>query len=134
MPSSPPLGRIVAEIQIGLSTLPHPRPTPHHWNPMHGELAPWTVRELSTGELIVLDWEKVGWGPPGADEVFYRAAAAALMDAPPGPIHVREAIDFWRRRLRTEAGLEHQGPDFGERMLRALDRMADESRSGGARV
>jgi hypothetical protein len=128
MPSSPPLGRIVGEINIGLSTLPRPTGTPNHWHPMHGELAPWTVRELPNGDLIVLDWENAEWGPPGADEVFYRAAVSALLDASPGPIHVREAMDFWRRKLRDEVRLEHQGPDFNGRMMRALDRMAAESK------
>jgi hypothetical protein len=131
MVPSPPLGRIVGDIHIGLSTLPRPAAMPNHWHPMHGELAPWTVRELPSGDLIVLDWEKAGWGPPGADEVFYRASVSALMDAPPGPIHVREAMDFWRQRLRTENGLKHQGPDFVKRLMRSLDRMAAESKSVG---
>lgn len=134
MPSSPPLGRIVGEINIGLSTLPRPTSMPNHWHPMHGELAPWNVRELPNGELIVLDWEKAGWGPPGADEVFYRASVSALLDEATGPIHVREAMDFWRHRLRVEEGLQHQGPDFTNRMIRALDRMAVESKRGGSRL
>ncbi len=123
MPTAPPLGRIVGEIHMGLSSLPRPSPLPNHWYPMHGELAPWTVRELPTGDLIVLDWEKAAWAPPGADEVFYRAAAAALTDEAPGPIHVREAVDFWRRQLRSGTDLLYRGQDFVNRLQRALDRM-----------
>jgi len=133
MTSSPPLGRIVGEIHIGLSALPRPTGMPNHWHPMHGELAPWTVRELPDGDVIVLDWEKAGWGPPGADEVFYRAALSALLDTSPGPIHVREAMDFWRQKLRAEGGPEHQGPEFTDRLMRALDRMAAESKGAGGR-
>jgi len=124
MASSPPLGRIVGEIHMGLSSLPRPSPLPNHWYPMHGELAPWTVRELPTGDLVVLDWENAAWGPPGADEVFYRAAASALTDEPPGPIHVREAVDFWRRKVRSGNTLQYRGQDFVSRLQRALDRMA----------
>lgn len=134
MPSSPPLGRIAGEIHIGLSALPRPASMPNHWHPMHGELAPWTVRELPNGELIVLDWERAGWGPPGADEVFYRASVSALLDEAPGPIHVREAMDFWRQKLRTGDDLHHQGPDFTERLIRALDRMSAEAKSGGGGI
>ncbi len=133
MASSPPLGRIAGEINTGLSKLPRPASMPNHWHPMHGELAPWTLRELPSGDLVVLDWEKAGWGPPGADEVFYRAAVSALLDESTGPIHVREAMDFWRQRLRSEDGLHHQGPDFTSRLVRALDRMAAEAKGGGNR-
>jgi hypothetical protein len=97
---------------------------------MHGELAPWTVRALGGGALVILDWEKATWGPPGADEVFYRACVSALMDEPPGPIHVREAVEFWRRKMRSESPVAYRGPDFGERLVAALDRMATEARPG----
>jgi hypothetical protein len=98
---------------------------------MHGELAPWTVRELASGDLIILDWENAAWAPPGADEVFYRASVSALLEEPPGPIHVREAVEYWRQKLRTEDHLRYRGPEFSKRLLRALDRMAHEARPGG---
>ena len=54
------------------------------------------------------------------------------MDEAPGPIHVREAVEFWRQRFRGERGLDYRGPGFTKRLLRALDRMASESNTGGA--
>lgn len=133
MAGSPPLSRIVGETHMGLASLPRPAAIPNHWHPMHGQLAPWTLRELPGGDLIVLDWEYADWAPPGSDEVFYRASVSALLDESPGPIHVREAVEFWRQRFRSERGLEYRGPDFTKRLLRALDRMASESRLTGGR-
>lgn len=134
MAVAPPLSRIIGDIHMGLASLPRPANTPSHWHPMHGELAPWTVRELPDGSLTVLDWERAAWGPPGADEVFYRAAVSALLDEAPGPIHVREAVEYWRQRLRTEGMMEYRGADFGRQLLRALDRMASEARTGGTHL
>lgn len=131
MPLAPALGRIVGEIHMGLSSLPRPGSVPGHWHPMHGELAPWTVRELPDGEIVILDWEHASWAPPGADEVYYRAAHSALMGEAPGPIHVREAVEFWRRRLREPRAVGYRGPEFTKQLLRALDRMASEGRMGG---
>jgi len=127
----PPLNRIVGEIQTGLSGFARPAGVPHHWDPMHGELAPWTLRETSSGEIVILDWDDVSWGPPGADEVFYRAAAAAVTGRAPGPIHVREALDFWRRRIAAGSVPQHRGPEFTERLLSAMDEMAYRQRGRG---
>ncbi len=124
VPTQPPLGRIVAEIHTGLSGLPRPSDVPHHWYPIHGELAPWTLRELPDGSLVILDWDNVTWGPPGADEVFYRGAAAVVTGRHPGPIHVREAVEFWRRRILSGSVPDDRGPDFAEALLAAMDGMA----------
>ncbi len=129
VPGQPPLNRIVGEIQTGLAGLTRPGDVPHHWDPMHGELAPWTLRETADGDLVILDWDDVAWGPPGADEVFYRAAAAAVTGRPPSPIHVREALEFWRRRVAVGLVSEHRGPDFTKKVVAAIDEMA--SRQGG---
>jgi hypothetical protein len=126
----PPLMRIAGEIQTGLSRMPRPGNAPHHWNPMHGGLAPWTLRQTSDGGLVILDWEEVDWAPPGADEVLYRAADAALVGRHPGPIHVREAVEFWRRRAPHSAALAGRGPDFPGRVLRALDDMTMSAATG----
>lgn len=127
---SPPLARIAAEIHTGLSALPRPDDVPRHWNPMHGELTPWTLRQTADGSLVVLDWEEMAWAPPGADEVLYRAADAAITGRHPGPIHVREAVEFWRRRAPDSAALARRGPDFPGRFLRALDDMTTSAAAG----
>jgi hypothetical protein len=129
---NPPLTRIVAEIHTGLSGLPRPEDAPRHWNPMHGDLAPWTLRHAADGGLVILDWEEVAWAPPGADEVLYRAADAAITGRHPGPIHVREAVEFWRRRAPDSAALARRGADFPGRFLRALDAMTTSVAAGGS--
>jgi aminoglycoside phosphotransferase (APT) family kinase protein len=75
---------------------------------MHGDLAFWNLRRYRSGEVMLLDWEDAGWGPPHADLV------RALMTAPDGkalaatlPGQVRleaeEAAAFWRSRLGVTA-------------------------------
>ncbi len=123
VPAEPPLPMIAAEIHVGLSVMRRPAGVAHHWEPMHGELAPWTLRKTPDDDLFILDWETVSWGPPGADEVFYRASAAVLQGRHPKPIHVREAVDFWRRRAREGDIPDHVGTGFAKDLLRALAQM-----------
>lgn len=102
-PRDPPLTAITAEIVEALEGLPRPEGTPEHWIPMHGDLTPWNLRE-STNGLILIDWEDAGWGPPGADEVLYRAVEAALGGELRRVPDAREAIDFWREATDAEGG------------------------------
>ena len=74
----PPLADILADIDTALGSLPRSSETPAHWRPMHGDFAPWNLRTLAGGGLALIDWEAAGWGPPGADRVFYEATSAAL--------------------------------------------------------
>jgi hypothetical protein len=130
VPSDPPVGRIVSDIHVGLSSLPRPSDVPSHWHPMHGELAPWTLRELTDGALVLVDWGGATWGPPMADEVFYRAAHHALTGMPVGPVNIREAVEYWRRLFRSQGTPALLGPDLGARMVRALDAMSTEGKTG----
>lgn len=95
-PRNPDLDRIIHEIKSGLSSLPRPTGIPEHWQPMHGDLTPWNLREDRVG-LSLIDWESVGWGPPSADEVLYKATSRALgWRASPGDLD-SEACEFWRQ-------------------------------------
>ena len=69
---------------------------------MHGDFAPWNLRRLRDGSLALIDWEDAGFGPPGADEVFYRATSAALWGHRPHRSEAREAVEFWRRRVQPQ--------------------------------
>lgn len=79
-PANPPIRRVCDEVGAALSSLARPPQARSHWRPMHGDLAPWNLRALG-GRLFLIDWEDVGWAPPGTDELYYRAAAAALSGA-----------------------------------------------------
>ena len=59
---------------------------PGHWRPMHGDFVPWNLREDSQGQLWLLDWEDVGWGPPLADFVRYVVAYYSLGGTSPARI------------------------------------------------
>ena len=88
---------IAQEIGAALSSLPRPDGVPSNWRPMHGDFAPWNLRSFGRDSLFLIDWEDVRWAPPGADEVFYRAAAATLGFMEPDGKEFLEAIDFWEK-------------------------------------
>lgn len=103
-PRRPPLGQIVAEIEAALAALPRPAEIPTHWRPMHGDFTPWNLRWAAPRTLYLYDWEEAGWGPPGADEVLFRATHAVLRGgSDPGPCEAIEAIDFWLRRVESRS-------------------------------
>src|SRR5438876_5364179 len=77
-PRRAPLPAILEEVAAALAGLPRRRETPNHWRPMHGDFAPWNLRQLRGGSLALVDWEAAGCAPPGADAVFYAASWAAL--------------------------------------------------------
>ncbi len=50
------------------------------WVAIHGDLTPWNLRQADGG-LWLLDWERCGWGPSDADELYYRLAELSLSTA-----------------------------------------------------
>jgi hypothetical protein len=98
---------VTAEVRSALAGLPHDLPVPAHWAPMHGDLTPWNLREAPRHGLLLYDWERAGWGPPGADEVLYRVTEADVH----GGLRIGEArwlsarwpeaAAFWAARLRA---------------------------------
>jgi thiamine kinase-like enzyme len=67
-----------------------PAGTPAHWRPMHGDFVPWNLREDSSGQFWLLDWEDAGWGPPLADIVRYVVAYHSLRGM--SPDRIAEAV------------------------------------------
>jgi len=114
-PCSPPLAAILEEIDAALAGLPRSTDVPNHWRPMHGDFTPWNLREFRGGSLTLLDWENAAWAPPGADQVFYLATAAALWNRGPDRCEAAEAVRFWRGRV-----LEQNGTARDQRLARAL--------------
>jgi glycosyltransferase involved in cell wall biosynthesis len=98
-PLNAPIAQIAAEIEDILAAHERPAEVPAHWRPMHGDFTPWNLRCLHDGSLVLYDWEDTTWGPPGADEVLYRATDAALRNALPRRHHAGEAIDHWLDEL-----------------------------------
>jgi hypothetical protein len=91
------------------SVVPRPAGVPPHWRGSHGDLTPWNLRRSHTGTWLI-DWEDACWAPPGADEVYFRATAAALgrrtVSAMAVPDEHVEALEYWaedvRRRPRDD--------------------------------
>lgn len=117
---------VLEDINVALARLPRSRGVPDHWEPMHGDLTPWNCRRLEDGRLAIFDWEDAGWGPPRADDVYFRATVAALTraDVGDGP---EEAITYWRQRVKAA---ETRQPDdaLQDRILLALDGMLNADR------
>ena len=110
-PRKPALEPILEDIGAALETLPRPTETPGHWLPMHGDFTPWNLREIPEVGLFLLDWEHVGWAPPGADRVLFRATVAAIDGSAAARAGSAEAIDFWQEAMRDRT------PGLGEQRL-----------------
>lgn len=118
----PDLGAITAAIRGALDpVLERPADLPSHWEPMHGDLTPWNVRQVR-GSVAIIDWEDAAWGPPQADATLYRAAVAALRGEDQHAA-APEAAQFWLRRLaeRPDDAVDHE---LGRRLRDALERQA----------
>lgn len=127
MPHDPPLGSVMSELRAALAAYPRPEGTPEHWEPMHGDFTPWNLRETRAGELTLVDWEYSGWGPPGADEMLYRASSAAVTGRDPGRADAHEAIRFWIERMSAWPETQDRDGRLVRAVLRALRRLDGES-------
>jgi hypothetical protein len=127
IPKDPPLARLTDEIAEALDGLPRADGVQGHWRPMHGDFTPWNLRAGRDGSLTLVDWEEAGWAPPHADEVFYRAVAAALAGDPGEAVDgSMEAVEFWIQRVgrRLEAGRPDVDDAFGRQVLDSLNAMS----------
>ena len=71
--------RVAEDVSLALNgVLPPAVGIPPHWRPIHGDYVPWNLREDSSGQLWLIDWEDTGWGPPLADFVRYIVAYHSL--------------------------------------------------------
>jgi thymidylate kinase len=120
---SPPVERILAEIQNSLHQLPQPPDMPAPWEPMHGDFTPWNLREAAVGRgPILIDWESAGWGPSGADAVLHYAASRALgLPVPPQPPNP-EAARYWMEHIEpTDSARDARLSEGLRRALEALE-------------
>jgi hypothetical protein len=124
-PARPPLGAILEEVEAALGRLPKPESVLPEWRPMHGDFAPWNLRQSGRGALFLIDWEGAGWGPPGADDVFYRATAAALAEHTSAVTGNPEAVRFWRQRINQRPSNSRD-----ERLARALATVLEQRQVG----
>ncbi len=125
MPKDAPSQAVHEDIRTALSELPSPADPPTGWEPSHGDFAPWNLRQIGDATPWLVDWESVGWAPPGADQVFYGAAAAAVgRSVARTPSDNAEAVSFWsqeverRNRAKLASGLDLDR--FDRRLLAAL--------------
>lgn len=95
--------------QVLESAWTRPSDVPVEWLPMHGDFTPWNLR--SSGEsLLLYDWERATWAPPGADIVWWDSAIEVLdLDvAPTGATHPPAAVAYWIERLAREVDPEER--------------------------
>lgn len=86
---------ICTEITQALAALSRPHDIPPHWTPMHGDFTPWNLRRVADNRSVLVDWEEVSWGPPGADRVCFEAAEVALGRHGAVECKAEEAIAYW---------------------------------------
>ena len=110
---------ILEDVQAGLAELPRLPGTPAHWVPMHGDFTPWNLRRFRKC-LYLIDWEDAGWGPPGADEVLYRATSLALRREARGLGDAAEARAFWAEQINKRLERAEQTGDADRAMLERL--------------
>lgn len=117
----PPIGHLTRLLVETLtSVLPRPEEVPSHWRPMHGDLTPWNFRS-GCGQDWLVDWDDVGWGPPGADGALFWASAEAIgLGAAPG--QPTEAVEFWRRRVSSRPE-DDEDASFNSRLLEVLEKL-----------
>ena len=127
-PRRAPLPAILEEVAAALAGLPQRRETPDHWRPMHGDFAPWNLRQLRGGSLALVDWEAAGWAPPGADAVFYAASWAALGHQLVDRCDTAEAVQFWRERVRAQHPENARDYQLARALDEVLGQMADSTR------
>jgi len=122
--SDPPLAEITREIGRAFADWPRPDGMPPHWEPMHGDLAPWNLRDVASGRPVLLDWEDVGWGPPRADWLFFRVVEQALRGRTTPPHDVPASAET-ARFLRHRAGQKvSEGGRFWDRFDQILDELS----------
>lgn len=97
---------VVEDVSRSLGAIPRPTSVPHDWEPMHGDFAPWNLREQRGMGLILFDFEHAGWAPPLADLVFYAAACSALGMTVPSldGRALSSAVEYWSTRLPMRMG------------------------------
>ena len=96
--------------------------------PIHGDLTPWNLRLM--GEVIFLyDWESAGWGPPGADLLWYDTAvsSAGLRVPKTRAEHGLESYAYWLEELEKLSRFEDVP---NPHVIDSLRRGAERLRSG----
>jgi glycosyltransferase involved in cell wall biosynthesis len=117
----PPLSLILSEIREALADLSRSPNTPAHWEPMHGDLTPWNLRQTDDGSLVLIDWEEAGWGPPEADRVLYVTVAAHLSGGSVPHFTDPEPVEFWKQRRLNESRPRGRDKKLARSMARAFD-------------
>lgn len=108
------LAAVASAVPAALSGALPDRPPRPGWEPMHGDLSPWNVRRPLPGAVHVVDWERLGWGPPAADATLLRAIvqvlagrrAADRLDLPT----TAEAAAFWLEEVTARPSTDHDAP------------------------
>ena len=115
------LGEVLSEMRARLAPVLPGEGVPDRWQPMHGDFGPWNVSDTAGRGPFVLDWEHVGWGPEGADGVFFNAACSAFgWHVPPPDGFSSETIEFWEDEIATRFGRDLRDVRLANAMLKSL--------------
>ncbi len=122
-PANPPIRLLGREITRALSQVDLGSQGNRGWEPMHGDLTPWNLREIGDGSLSLIDWEDAAFGPPGADAVLYEATASTLESRAPRWTAPSETVDYWRERISSRSTGEGRDRVLVDGLVRRLGDM-----------
>ncbi len=113
-----PVETIVAWLQERLGGALERDGAPAEWRPMHGDFAPWNLRRVFRGPLVLFDLEDAAYAPRDADRTYWRVTSAVLRGHSPGVLDAESAA-YWRTVVedRLAAAID---PALDERLLVAL--------------
>lgn len=93
--------RVVAEVgEVLSSILPREAGTPAHWVAVHGDLSPWNMRTLLSGDVRVIDWEDATYAPPGVDQLYADLTAQGTFGTGRPTAASAEAVDWLHALIR----------------------------------
>lgn len=121
VPGNTFLDPVIEDIHIALQDFPREPGLASHWEPMHGDLTPWNLRRVAGDQLVLIDWECAGWGPPDADRVLFAMTTAVATGRRAERIDATEAVEFWRARISSHPNLSGRAGEYKRAMLRALE-------------
>ena len=107
-------------MQDGLhGVFPRATGVPAHWRPMHGDFAPWNLRRIFRGPLVLFDFEDAAFAPPEADRTYWKVTSAVLRGDQPSSVLDDESRDYWCNVVAARLA-RAVDPDLDQRLLAAF--------------
>jgi len=115
-----PVHTIIAWLQERLAGALERGDAPDGWRPMHGDFAPWNLRRIFRGPLVLFDFEEARYAPPEADRTYWRLTSAVLRNQPSGLLD-ETSRKYWQDVVGARLDVAPDN-ELDQRLLAALTR------------